>query len=755
MAPRAQGASLALDWFATASRSLDALEQRETQTQEARRKFRSELHAAQADDSKAGSAERDELEGKQDQSRVELPTEIISARAIPRRAQLLRALEAIQKSSEERIRQSEGPSAAPPSPSADTTPLYRVTLATYALALDTLFDEADRLQDSTWYWNQIQDSHWAATTYLVQTLPWRLAHLAKESYRILLEITQSPTSDSSDASLRSQSHVRIDRASLVATARRLRKTPDVVVGALWPHSIAAIDNADGSDAPVTASALQQDTRRRPGGRALAGPLLLLKRAKRLSPLTLTVHEAQTKAQLLAERRAQVARQLGSLALIALDLTEASSGQSISAEAADQQCSRLARTLHETLLGQENSASGQTTSSVHSLLEQVLSSPQLSQSATDRLQTAPIGLSPPSRLSLVWPRLIFYPAMILISIRLASRNRDALKEAAMNARETAKGFFRNWIVQPLSELLDTIRGGDAQSRGSETDGGSIVTKEGRKADLESLERMVTQYAVEKGQISADDVVRREALRRKVREGDLDVVMLAYEDQLKSPLKSLTLGSLPRLLLIQVQKAKYDLAVAMSGIDHLLKSQALLFGAVGIAPAMGILWASFKAGQWLVRGRVGENEQDQKRQRQRAWASMRRVDRMLTNGKAELSPHAYGSLLLELAALRRVGTSVISSSSRGSGSSRRRRRKHSSSSSAGAACDIGSSGDGDDDCVSAYLQDIRDLERIAANACNGGAGSNHKSSAVDSSQAAVERLWRCWGSSLFVLPIGLAR
>lgn len=768
-----ESGSLALDWFATASRSIDALEEKQAQA-EARRQFHSELYTTQQKDHgdsfrMASSSESSDAEREH---RIVLPIEITAAQSIPRRVQLLQALKDL-----ERVTTAAGTivSAGPALTSSDSTHLYRVALATYALALETLFDEADRLQDSTWYWNQVQDSNWAAATYLMQTLPSRLVLLARESYRILADVVQ--LSNSSDGCKSAPTDHRVSRNSIVAMVRQLRKTPDIIIGALWPHATASLDSSDERrDATLTASSLTRGSRSGLGGRSLTGPLLLLKRAKKLSPLSLTVHEAHKKRQLLAERRAQLAQKLGDLALTALDVTSSSAAaQTGSAEDVGEQCYILMSKLRSTLLDHDTEPNEPADDSLQQSLLQVLSSPILSSSQTIRTERAPIGLSPPSRLSIIWPSLILYPALLLLSIRITSRNRKVLSEALFNAKETAKGFFRYWVVQPLSELLDTIRVGDAQSGTDGDGGGSIVTKEGRRADLESLERMVTQYAVEKRQISADDAVRREALRRKVREGDLDVVMLAYENQLKSPFKSLTVGSLPRLLLIQVQKAKYDLAVAMSGIDHLLKSQALLFGAVGIAPAMGILWAAFKASMWLVRGRDGAFKHDNMRQKQRAWASMRRVDRMLTASHDDLSPMAYGTLLLELSALRKSGTDIFSSISKRRGHAGRRKHKRQSdvgvlpmSMSAGSA-DVGFednvSVSGDSDGLTAFLQDVRDLERTAAATSNRHAKSDQTQagtvvaftnslSAARASSAAVERMWRCWGSALFVISVGPA-
>jgi nuclear-control-of-ATPase protein 2 len=63
---------------------------------------------------------------------------------------------------------------------------------------------------------------------------------------------------------------------------------------------------------------------------------------------------------------------------------------------------------------------------------------------------------------------------------------------------------------------------------------------------------------------------------VKEGDLTPVLRAYERDLRSPFKGTVRGDLVRALLIQIQKTKVDVEVAISGINALLKSQELVFG-----------------------------------------------------------------------------------------------------------------------------------------------------------------------------------
>jgi nuclear-control-of-ATPase protein 2 len=68
----------------------------------------------------------------------------------------------------------------------------------------------------------------------------------------------------------------------------------------------------------------------------------------------------------------------------------------------------------------------------------------------------------------------------------------------------------------------------------------------------------------------------AIANAVKEGDLTPVLRAYERDLRSPFVGTVRGDLVRALLIQIQKTKVDVEIAISGINSLLKSQELVFG-----------------------------------------------------------------------------------------------------------------------------------------------------------------------------------
>jgi nuclear-control-of-ATPase protein 2 len=87
-------------------------------------------------------------------------------------------------------------------------------------------------------------------------------------------------------------------------------------------------------------------------------------------------------------------------------------------------------------------------------------------------------------------------------------------------------------------------------------------------------MVVEFAVDNTGNLNDTQIQE--LKAKVREGDLTPVLMAYEKDMKKPFFGAVKGNLIRALLIQIQKTKVDVEVAMGGIDSLLKSQELVFG-----------------------------------------------------------------------------------------------------------------------------------------------------------------------------------
>ena len=147
--------------------------------------------------------------------------------------------------------------------------------------------------------------------------------------------------------------------------------------------------------------------------------------------------------------------------------------------------------------------------------------------------------------------------------------------------TTRDFWDNWIIEPLKKVIGTIR----HDENSEV---ALMSKRSLEGDRNSLERMVVDFVSDTSSSSVGLSDREIAgLRVKVKEGDLTPVLKAYEKDLRRPFIGTVRGDLIRALLIQIQKTKVDVDVAVGGIDALLKSQELVFGYAPIRHSLNFI------------------------------------------------------------------------------------------------------------------------------------------------------------------------
>lgn len=157
------------------------------------------------------------------------------------------------------------------------------------------------------------------------------------------------------------------------------------------------------------------------------------------------------------------------------------------------------------------------------------------------------------------------------MKILTNRRAELITWVQDFGSTTIDFWHNWVIDPVKRLIGTIRH-DAKNEVA------IMSKSSLAADRESLERMVVDFAVDrpgKGETALSQA-EIDVVRMKVKEGDLTPVLRAYERDLRQPLMGTLRGDLIRALLIQIQKTKVDVEIAIGGIDALLKSQELVFG-----------------------------------------------------------------------------------------------------------------------------------------------------------------------------------
>ena len=193
-----------------------------------------------------------------------------------------------------------------------------------------------------------------------------------------------------------------------------------------------------------------------------------------------------------------------------------------------------------------------------------------------------------------PRLVRYwlpMSLALVSsstiLRILVNRKAAILTWIREFGATVIDFWSNWVIEPTKKVVGTIR----HDEGSEV---SIMSKRSLEGDRASLERMVVDFAVDNPEGPSLNESQIAEIRLKVKEGDLTPVLKAYEKDLQSPLLGAARGNLIRALLIQIQKTKVDVEVAMGGIDSLLKSQELVFGFVGLTPGVLVCFGIF---HWL--------------------------------------------------------------------------------------------------------------------------------------------------------------
>lgn len=628
--------------------------------------------------------------------------------------------------------------------------LSRLVVATYAVALDTLLQDAGKLEDETWYWTDIEESTRKTLSFLVQTLPVRLYHVSVQ----VLELAAGTATSTIKSTLgeREESKTsqvkRVDKDTVRAALRSILDTPNLITSMLFPYAFRMERGIDldtiraernSQREKVATLRTQLDANSEAGEQlSVSSKKTKKQRAKdlrstmlTLTPTYLARHEARCKRRGLVNERNRLAEKLGRLALQhealsdkAQELNSSSNAGSSSTAVLGHLNAKL-KVLVESFAESDDSNAQQASADVKidmnasltpestlSTLRLLLKEGFEQQQDRTRQVLSPDVFGQPSAIVQRWPKLVFYPISLLLLGRYLSKNWNGIEAKLKEAQETMRSFLIEWVWKPCVELLDTVRHGN--------EGSVIMSRESLASDLQSLERMVIDFTADKYGTSGAEL---DALAAKVREGDLTPVLKVYEAELKSPVKSMVSGSLIRSLLIQIQKAKVDLEVAMSGIDKMLKSQQLLFGAVGIAPALGILYVS----QNYVRTKLfnlttSRSESSGRGYQMRAWEAMRRVDRLLSSPPTAANNNnsrprdadqqgrsrgnlTQGLLLLDLSTLRSASGPLLMSLSKGKKAAARRLQRQ-------------------------FLQDIRDLE--------------------SGEHSAVERMWRSWGSSVLRLP-----
>ena len=186
------------------------------------------------------------------------------------------------------------------------------------------------------------------------------------------------------------------------------------------------------------------------------------------------------------------------------------------------------------------------------------------------------MAPPSWLARHWLWLaaagVFSLRVLYARAELSSKLRALVSEGV----ETASRFVESYLLLPLKKIFLTVR----------YDRHELFVQSARsfESDMESLQRMVAEWARRSLHMSAASLG---ALRQQVAEGDLTLLMKSYEDELQHPVANLVGGNLVQLMLIQIQKSKCDIELAMAALDKIIRSNELTFQLLSTIPAVALL------------------------------------------------------------------------------------------------------------------------------------------------------------------------
>ncbi|KAK1594313.1 ATP synthase regulation protein NCA2 [Colletotrichum navitas] len=517
--------------------------------------------------------------------------------------------------------------------------ISKATVQTYGIILNTLLDQIIPLSDEMWYWDEVLSSYTYSSIYTVQTSPLRLWALTKDVYR--------------------ESKHRIQNLS--QTPGDLVESTRTGLSDQWKQFYGIVRDSI-RDSSITT--LQR---------------------KVLSPVALSRGEARRKLAHLRRLRDMIASGLGvlvdegltfggdddddkseagvsshdwkgvverSVALMDMVLKEALVLESGVAEFEDKVFAGVEEDPELSIHIEDANAVEKPSVLARRLLN-ILDTGLPSHVATAQMLVRDNGR--PSRFIRYW---LPATAALLSSttiLRLLANRRAEILGWIQDIGATMRDFWFNWVVEPTRKIVGTIR----HDSSSEI---AIMSRDSLKADRESLERMVVDFALDKPQFVGNGSSLSDAqiatLRAKVGEGDVTPVLRAFEKDLRSPFVGAVKGDLVRSLLIQVQKTKVDLEVAISGIDSLLKSQELVFGFVGLTP--GVL-VSIGIVQYL-RGIFGARKGA--RHSHKAGKSirvLRNIDRIFSEATPSqnnlLSYKDHGLLLCEVHVLRSLMQGVL--------------------------------------------------------------------------------------------------
>ncbi|KAH6607665.1 atp synthase regulation nca2 [Trichoderma cornu-damae] len=513
----------------------------------------------------------------------------------------------------------------------------KATVQVYGAILNTLVDRIIPLSDDLWYWDGVLSSYGYSSVYTVQTSPLRLWAWSHDIYRASrsrlrsLSAAEAPAELAAEParsamsqpwgrfygvvreSIREHSFANIQRKVLSPVAlsraearrkqaqlRKLREMTASGLGVLMDEGLQLGHDDEDADAEGVGARDQEDLK----GVVERSVALMDMVLKEACSLEVNIHDFEEKVFAGVEEDAELSVR-------------------IEEDTTPHRPSMLARRLLQI---------------IDKTLPQHVGAMQVLANENGR---------PPALVRYWLPALVGIASSTTVLRILFNRKADIV-DWITDLGGTLRDFWLNWVVEPTGKVIKTIRHDDTSEI-------AIMSRDSLRADRESLERMVVDFATDKPHFAVGGPSITEAqiadIRSKVAQGDVTPVLRAYEEDLRSPFVGAVRGDLVRSLLIQVQKTKVDLEVAMTGIDSLLKSQELVFGFVGLTPGVFVSIGVFQYLRSVFGGRSGRRHS---KTAGKAVRILRNIDRILSEARPTennvLSYKDHGLLLCEVHVLR---------------------------------------------------------------------------------------------------------
>ena len=514
----------------------------------------------------------------------------------------------------------------------------KATVQTYGLLLNTLLEQTIPLNNDIWYWDDVLGSYTYTGLYTIQTSPMRCWSWTKDIYR---------DTRSRVAQLREPSGDRLSARNIgTSLTDQWKQFYGLVRDSIQERSLADIQRRVLSPIALCRAEARHNQARlkklremsASGLGVLMGEALSFDINDESSELVKTQENDNHEWKLVVER---------SVALMDTVLNKVTALETSISDFEDTVFASVEDDPEISPRGSSGAAERNRPIILSRRLQQVLQTHVPKHIAASKKLASEYGR--PSKLIRYWLPV----GMLLLSsttiLRIFVNRKAEIITWFRDLGGTVRDFWFNWIIEPTKKVIATIR----HDKDGEV---AIMSKESLKGDRESLERMVVDFAIDNpsatdsghGALTEPQISE---IRAKVKEGDLTPVLRAYEKDLRKPFMGAVGGNLIRTLLIQVQKTKVDVEVAISGIDALLKSQELVFGFVGLTPGVLVCFAAFR----YLGGTFG-NRSGLKRGRRASQTVrvIRNIDRILTlatpTQNSVLSYKDHGLLLCEVHVLR---------------------------------------------------------------------------------------------------------